>query len=90
MAKPSTFLVMLEIRTTDPALNFDDLRRSHQCASAMAEFTETLLQRLPTDVSRVVTVMNHDDAALLEDLHNVAVNAGLATVLRPPPEHVQH
>jgi hypothetical protein len=100
MTEPYEFVVMLQVKTTDPRLTPKAIDEAMTSAGGVSRLRRAILQHLPKDVSRVIAAMPVEHARLLMILHE-AVGDDIATHLReigrivaenafvrPPPDYV--
>jgi hypothetical protein len=80
---PHTFVVMLQIRTTDPRLSQDAIADALESGDPglFARVRRLIIKSLPRDVERVVAIFPPEHARLLMLLHE-AHGEEIATVLR--------
>jgi hypothetical protein len=100
MAERRAFCVMLQVETTDPRLTLEAIEDAFKTAGGTATLRRAVLQHLPQDVTRLISVMPVNQARMLMMLHEAAgediakqlremgIPAEDTNFLRPPPDYV--
>jgi hypothetical protein len=83
------FCVLLEVQTNDPRLTMERVQSANKSAKAISAVRAALLDVLPSDVERVVAIMDVREAkAAMRVWGQVKSEMGLDEFAKPPGDYV--